>query len=41
MLGHAISEELGMLQMAQWVKSVTPEVRVELVPAGEPFWPPK
>lgn len=40
MLGHAISEELGMLEMAQWVKSFTPEVRVELVAAGEPFWAP-
>jgi len=38
MLGHAISEELGMLEMAQWVKTFTPEVPVELVPAGEPFW---
>jgi putative NIF3 family GTP cyclohydrolase 1 type 2 len=41
MLGHAISEELGMLEMAQWVKSFTPEVPVELVPAGEPFWAPR
>ena len=40
MLGHAISEELGMLEMAQWVKTFTPEVPVELVPAGEPFWAP-
>ena len=41
MLGHAISEEQGMLEMAQWVKSFTPEVPVQLVPAGEPFWVPK
>jgi len=41
MLGHAISEEQGMLEMAQWVKSFTPEVPVELVRAGEPFWAPK
>jgi putative NIF3 family GTP cyclohydrolase 1 type 2 len=26
MLGHAISEEQGMLEMAQWIKSFTPEV---------------
>jgi putative NIF3 family GTP cyclohydrolase 1 type 2 len=38
MLGHAISEEQGMLEMAQWLKSFTPEIPVELVPAGEPFW---
>jgi putative NIF3 family GTP cyclohydrolase 1 type 2 len=41
MLGHAISEEQGMLEMAQWVKSFTPEVPVQLVPAGEPFWVPE
>jgi putative NIF3 family GTP cyclohydrolase 1 type 2 len=41
MLGHAISEEQGMLEMADWVKSFTPEVPVRLVKAGEPFWAPK
>ena len=41
MLGHAISEEAGMLEMAQWIKGFVPEVRVELVRAGEPFWAPK
>lgn len=40
MLGHAVSEEPGMLEMAQWIKSFTPEVRVELVKGGEPFWAP-
>lgn len=40
MLGHDISEEQGMLEMAQWVKSFTPEVPVELIRAGEPFWAP-
>jgi len=41
MLGHTVSEEQGMLEMAQWVKSFTPEVPVELVRTGEPFWTPK
>ena len=41
MLGHAVSEEQGMLEMAQWVKSFTPEVPVQLVEAGEPFWSAK
>jgi putative NIF3 family GTP cyclohydrolase 1 type 2 len=41
MLGHAISEEQGMLEMAQWVKSFTPEVPVQLIMGGEPFWSPK
>ena len=38
MLGHAVSEEQGMLEMAAWVRSFTPEVPVRLVAAGEPFW---
>lgn len=41
MLGHAISEEAGMLEMANWIKGFVPEVPVELVKAGEPFWGPK
>jgi putative NIF3 family GTP cyclohydrolase 1 type 2 len=41
MLGHNISEEQGMLEMAQWVKSFTPEVPVQLIRSGEPFWAPK
>jgi putative NIF3 family GTP cyclohydrolase 1 type 2 len=41
MLGHAISEEAGMLEMAQWIKTFVPEVPVQLVKAGEPFWAPK
>ena len=38
MLGHAISEEAGMLEMAEWIKDFVPEVPVQLVRAGEPFW---
>jgi putative NIF3 family GTP cyclohydrolase 1 type 2 len=41
MLGHAVSEEEGMMEMAAWVKSFTPEVPVQLLRAGEPFWVPK
>jgi putative NIF3 family GTP cyclohydrolase 1 type 2 len=40
-LGHAISEEAGMLEMAQWIKGFVPELPVQLVKAGEPFWVPK
>jgi putative NIF3 family GTP cyclohydrolase 1 type 2 len=40
-LGHAISEEAGMLEMADWIKSFVPEVPVRLVKAGEPFWAPR
>jgi hypothetical protein len=40
MLGHTISEEAGMLEMAQWIKTFVPEIPVQLVPASEPFWNP-
>ena len=40
MLGHTISEEAGMLEMAQWIKGFVPEIPVELVKAGEPLWGP-
>jgi putative NIF3 family GTP cyclohydrolase 1 type 2 len=38
MLGHTLSEEQGMLEMANWIKSFTPEVPVQLIRAEEPFW---
>ena len=41
MLGHAISEEAGMLEMAEWIKTFVPELPVQLVKAGEPFWTPR
>lgn len=40
MLGHTVSEEQGMLEMASWIASFTPEIPVRLVPATEPFWVP-
>jgi putative NIF3 family GTP cyclohydrolase 1 type 2 len=40
MLGHTISEEAGMLEMAQWIKGFVPEIPVELVKGGEPLWGP-
>lgn len=40
MLGHAVSEEAGMLEMTQWITRLVPEVPVRLVKAGEPFWAP-
>lgn len=39
-LGHTVSEEAGMLEMAQWIKGFVPELPVELVKAEEPFWAP-
>ncbi len=41
MLGHVVSEEAGMLEMADWIKGFVPELPVQLVKAGEPFWTPK
>lgn len=41
MLGHVISEEAGMLEMAEWIRGFVPEVPVQLVKAGEPFWVPR
>jgi len=40
LLGHTISEEAGMLEMAQWIKGFVPEIPVELVKAEEPMWSP-
>ena len=41
MLGHAVSEEAGMLEMAQWIGTFVSEVPVQFVKAGEPFWAPR
>jgi len=41
MLGHNVSEEQGMLEMAQWLKGFIPEVPVQLIRSNEPFWAPK
>jgi len=40
MLGHNVSEEPGMLEMARWIKSLVPEVPVQFIKSGEPFWAP-
>ena len=40
MLGHVVSEEAGMLEMAEWIRGFVPEVPVQLVKANEPFWTP-
>ena len=38
-LGHAISEEPGMADCAEWLRTFITEVPVKLVRAGEPYWP--
>ncbi len=39
-LGHETSEEPGMRVCATWLKGIVPEVPVEWITAGEPFWRP-
>lgn len=39
-LGHIPSEQAGMLNCANWLKSFITEVPVEFIPAVEPFWSP-
>ena len=41
LLGHVSSEEAGMRHCAAWMKGFVPEVPVEFIPSGEPFWSPK
>lgn len=38
-LGHAVSEEPGMEDCAEWLKTFITDVPVKLVRAGEPYWP--
>ena len=40
-LGHVPSEEAGMKECAGWLKTFVPEVPIEFIPSGEPFWSPK
>jgi putative NIF3 family GTP cyclohydrolase 1 type 2 len=40
-LGHAISEEPGMEDCANWLRTFITEVPIQLVRAGEPYWSPK
>jgi putative NIF3 family GTP cyclohydrolase 1 type 2 len=41
LLGHVTSEEPGMENCARWLKTVFPGMRVDFVPAGEPYWTPQ
>jgi NIF3 (NGG1p interacting factor 3) protein len=40
-LGHNMSEESGMQEMADWLKPIVPEVKVQHVRAGIVYWVPK
>jgi len=37
LLGHMMSEDWGMREVAEWLRPLVPEVTVEWIPAGEPF----
>ncbi len=41
LLGHIPSEQAGMENCAEWLKTFVKEVPVEFIPAAEPFWMPK
>lgn len=40
LVGHANSEEAGMLYCAEWLKDFITEIPIEFIPAGDPFWSP-
>jgi putative NIF3 family GTP cyclohydrolase 1 type 2 len=40
-LGHHMSEESGMQEMADWLRPIVPEVKVLHVRAGTVYWVPK
>jgi putative NIF3 family GTP cyclohydrolase 1 type 2 len=37
MLGHMMSEDHGMQEVAEWLRTFLPEVPIAFIPAGEPF----
>ena len=40
-IGHNMSEESGMQEMADWLRPIVPEVKVLHVRAGTVHWVPK
>jgi hypothetical protein len=38
MLGHVVSEEPGMEDYGNWLRTFIRGVRIEFLPAGEPYW---
>ena len=39
-LGHAISEEPGMEDVANWLRTFIKDVPVQFIRSGEPYWSP-
>jgi putative NIF3 family GTP cyclohydrolase 1 type 2 len=40
LLAHEVVEEWGMDDCAVWLRTFIPEVPIEWIPSGEPFWAP-
>ena len=40
-IGHNMSEESGMQEMADWLRPIVPEVKVAHVRAGVVYWVPE
>jgi putative NIF3 family GTP cyclohydrolase 1 type 2 len=38
-LGHMLSEDHGMREVAEWLRTFLPDIPIDFVPAGEPFAP--
>jgi putative NIF3 family GTP cyclohydrolase 1 type 2 len=41
LLGHMMSEDWGMREVAEWLRGVVTEVPIDWIPAGEPFGAPR
>jgi putative NIF3 family GTP cyclohydrolase 1 type 2 len=41
LMGHIPSEQAGMQNCAEWLKTFINDVKVEFVPTAEPFWMPQ
>jgi hypothetical protein len=39
-VGRVVSEEPGMRACAAWLRTLVPEVPVEAIPVGDPYWRP-
>ena len=37
-ISHNRAEEAGMGNCAKWLRTFVPEVPVEFIPSGDPFW---
>jgi hypothetical protein len=40
-IGHIPSEQAGMEECTRWLKTFVTGVKIEFVPAKQPFWLPK